>query len=45
MVSLLPPADGDQRCHFKEKEGEVTAAEVSIVLLQTGSVEKWFLTT
>ncbi len=40
MHSQLPSADGDQQCHFKEKRGEV-----SIVLLQMGSAEKWLLAT
>ncbi len=40
IVSLLPSADDDH----KEKRGEVSAAEV-VVLLQTGLVEKCFLTT
>ncbi len=45
IVSLLPSADGDQRCHFLEKGGEIAAAELSIVLLQTRSAEKRFLAT
>ncbi len=45
MHSLLPSADGNQRCHFYEKGGEIAALEVSIVLLQTGSAEKQFLAT
>ncbi len=44
MVSLLPSADGNQRCHFKEKGRQIAAPEVSMVLLQTGLAEEWFKT-
>ncbi len=37
IISLLSSADGDQRCHFKEKGG-ITAAEVSTVLLQAAFI-------
>ncbi len=46
IVSPLLSADGDQRCHFKEKSGEIAAPDVSIVWLgQMGSAEKWFSAT
>ncbi len=43
IVSLLPPAEGDQRRRFLEKEGELTAPKVSIVLLHMGPAKNIFL--
>ena len=45
ILNLLAYADGDQQSHKEELGGDVTASEVSIILLKIGPAEKGLFTT